>query len=339
MEGDLLLLYLIVGIILIVIVLGILVWTIISVAKSSTGKQDQKKEARQTARASQEIESAPSSGSLLSARSSSQTLEHHLADTELLRVFRDASIGAVYVEINGNQYHQLTDVHDPQTGRLLLQTVADLGRFTRGVIPAVQTKPQPASAERQTQNASLLQPKDSQTPKPPDRGSLAKRGEALISDLQPNRSEPKTSPPPSNGLLERAHRIPEDSTQDAGKGSGSGSGQTSEGAAPTFAPNLSPKKGGERIDVGTFWGRALSTPSIGAGVTGPRPLADELESVLTHLIDSTPESIPRDVHFRTAADGSLLIEVDGKSYQSIEEVKDPIAQRIIKIVIEKWEKQ
>jgi len=339
MEGDLLLLYLIVGIILIIIVLGILIWAIISVAKSSTGKEDQEQETKQTARTTQEMESAASSRSLPSARNSSQALDHGRKETELLRVFRDANTGAIYVEINGKQYHQLTDVRDPQTGRLLLQTVADLGRFTRGVTPAVQTKTPPASAERQTQNASLLQSKEEQTPKTPARGSLARRGEALISDPQPTRSEPRASLPPGNGLLERAYRPSEDSPPDVGKASGSGSTQTPERPAPTFAPKLSPKRSEEKIDVGTFWGRALSTPSLGTGVTGPRPLADELEDVLKDLIHSTPESLPRDVHFRTTVDGSLLIEVDGDSYQSVEEVKDPIAQRIIRIVIEKWEKQ
>jgi hypothetical protein len=339
MEGDPLLLYLIVGIILIVIVLGLLIWAILSVAKSSSGRQDQKQEAQQTARASQEQESAPSSGSLLSTRSSSQTLDHRPEDTELLRAFRDANTGAIYVEIKGKQYHQLTDVRDPQTGRLLLQTVADLGRFTQRVTPAVQTEGSPASAQRQTEDASLVQPTEEHTPKPPDSGSLARRGEALIDDPQPNTSEPTASLPSSDGLMKRAQRIPEDSTRDAAEAPGSGSRQASEGAAPTFAPNLSPKRSEEKAHMGTFWGRALSTPSIGAGVTGPRPLADELEDVLKDLIDSTPESIPRDVHFRTAADGSLLIEVDGESYHSVAEVKDPIGQRIIKVVIAKWEKQ
>jgi len=91
--------------------------------------------------------------------------------------------------------------------------------------------------------------------------------------------------------------------------------------------------------MGSFWGRALTSPSTGAGVTGPRPLADELEDILKDLIDSAPERPPRDVHFRTATDGSLIIEVDGTSYQNVGEVKDPVAQQIIKAVIEKWEKK
>ena len=334
MPNDPLLFYLIVGIILIIIVLGILIWAIVSIATSSTGKKDRK----QTAHTAQAKESETSSKSLPSARSSSQALGRGTKDTELLRVFRNMSTGAIYIEIDGKQYHQLTDVHDPQTGRLLLQTVVDLGRFTRGVTPAVQTKTSPASAERQTQNASLLQPKEKQTPKPSDRGSLARRGEALISNPQSTKNEPGATPPPTGGLLERAHRISEDSTP-AEKTSDSGSKQTPEKAAPISGPKLSPKRAKEKIDMGSFWGRAFTTPSIGTGVAGPRPLADELEDILKDLIDSAPERPPRDVHFRTATDGSLIIEVDGTSFQNVGEIKDPVAQQIIKTVIEKWEKK
>ena len=86
MEGDLLLLYLIVGIILIIIVLGILIWAIISVAKSSTGKEDQEQETKQTARTAQEMESAASSRSLPSARNSSQALDHACHNLKGVRI-------------------------------------------------------------------------------------------------------------------------------------------------------------------------------------------------------------------------------------------------------------
>jgi cytoskeletal protein RodZ len=81
MPNDPLLLFLIVGIFLIVIVLGVLIWAVVSMATSSTGKKDGK----QTPHTAQAKESGTSSESLPTARSSSQALGRGTEDTELLK--------------------------------------------------------------------------------------------------------------------------------------------------------------------------------------------------------------------------------------------------------------
>ena len=322
MEGDILLFYLIVGIILIIIVLGILIWAIVSIVSGKDKKAPKERTAQAVSTAS-ERGGADQKTSSVSARKATSN------DAELLIIFRNVNTGAIYVEIDGRQYHHLTDVYDPHTSRLLLQTVADLNRFTRGVMPAVPTKPTADTPSQPPRSATLPASQESQ----PSPGSLAKRGEALMKDPQSAKVEPGTIPATGGGLLERALKL------------------SNTPSVPVKTPAQEPKpvpekqttspsafeKTKQKTELGSFWGRALTPSSPGASKVGPRPLADEFEDLLQDIIEEMPSKPAHDLHFRTAADGRLIIEVDGASYQDVSEIQNTVARQIIQAVIKKWE--
>jgi hypothetical protein len=314
MEVDILLVYLVVGIILILIVLGILVWAIASII-SNKGKKKREDGGSQPPAAPADQTAAPQKGAAASARV--LVTKPAVADPELLRIYRNIKTGEIYVEIDGKRYDHLADVHDLQTSRLLLQTVADLNRFTRGVTPATPPKPVAPAGE-----PAPAAPPDSA----PSPGSLAKRGEALLKESQPPKVEPGPIPPAGSGLLERGFKL--SSTPPAAP----------KAPAQTTAPDGSAfEKAKQKAELGSFWSRALTPPPSSAGKIGPRPLADELEDILREILDDLPDKPGCVVHFRTAADGRLIIEVNGAAYHDVNDVQDATARQIVQAVIRKWE--
>lgn len=69
---------------------------------------------------------------------------------EIMRVLRDEDTGALIVEVEGNRYRRLTEIQDGRIGNQVLQAIADLIRFTGGIVreswatasvtPAVSTR-------------------------------------------------------------------------------------------------------------------------------------------------------------------------------------------------------
>jgi len=321
MEVDMLLVYLIVGIILIFIVLGILIWAIVSIARGKGKKAPQGKSV-QTATSSERSETAQKATSAAMPASIPKPVA---GDPELLRIHRDIQTGTIYVEIDGKRYNHLADIYNPQTSRLLLQTVVELNRFTRGVTPATSAKPaSPESPGIPSRNAGSPSLQES----PPSPGSLAKRGEALLKEPQTPKVEPGTIPPSGSGLLERGFKL---------------------SSTPTPAPKAPPQAAGPddavsafekakpKTELGSFWSRALTPPSATAAKVGPRPLADELEDILHDIIGNMPSKPTYIVHFKTAADGRLIIEVNGAAHHDVNDVQDDAARQIIQAVIQQWE--
>lgn len=334
MEVDLLLLYLIVGIILIFVVLAMLIWAVVTIARRRSGDSQPERGAKTTDRHprsdlgenSPELP-PPDPGPVWNDGAGPN-------DTEILRVFRDDSTRTISIEIDGKRYHQLTDIREPQTERLLLQIVDDLRGFTRHIVPAAKTEAQTLNGDSRRLDAGSNQRSAQQKPAAPEPGSQPKRGGALTADTVRDQG---SSASPIGGLIERAARISDDSESFDETPSG-GAAQPPHDAALAGGVSRPPRSAEEKRDIGTFWGRALSPVNSG-GVTGPRPLADELEDIWKGLIENAPEKPDRDVHFRTAMDGSLIIDVDGTSYQNLADITDPVAQHIIRAVIRKWEKE
>jgi hypothetical protein len=252
-------------------------------------------------------------------------------------VFRDESTSAISIEIDGKRYHKLTDIHDPQTGRQLLQTVADLGRFIHRITPVAKTVASSVRAEEQPIDASSTHRHAQQNGEAPEPGSLAKRGEALIANTSSRQHDPESNDSDIGGLLGRTGGLKGNSTSPQ-QASPAGPAQPPHEGVPVGSLRLPPRSAEEKRDVGTFWGRVLS-PVQSSDAVGPRPLADELEDILKGLTDSGSDKPDRDVHFRTAIDGSLIIDVDGTSYENLADITDSAAQQIIRAVIRKWEKE
>ena len=336
MEADVLLIYLIVGIVLIVIVFGLLVWAVISVLKGgSKGKGAPLPAGMRSAQGKRSDESRAPAFNLGTDLERSAPVTLRNKGIELLRICRDVSSGNVYVEMDGKQYRKVADIHDPQTGRLLLQTVADLNRFTRGVVPAVQTPGAAGGGAPQPHGASLLQPREpAEEPSTPRPGSLAQRGAALIDNAHAEKVEPGAVPPPPTSLLQRAYKMSETAeakpkTQIRDR---------KPGEKPATARQAKPA-GEPKVNLGSFWGRALTPVSTGSPVTGPRPLADELEDILVKLTDEMPDKPRHQIHFKTASDGRLVIEVDNTPYDDVNTIQDAEVKQTIRTVIGRWEKK
>ena len=53
---------------------------------------------------------------------------------EIMRVLRDEDTGTIIVEIEGNKYRRLTEIRDGKIGNQVLEAIADLIKFTGGVV-------------------------------------------------------------------------------------------------------------------------------------------------------------------------------------------------------------
>lgn len=337
MEPDVLLIYLIVGIALIFIVLGLLVWAVVTILKGSKSKNASVAHGRQAAQELQSNATKTMAGELVAHLDSAPPLTFSDKDIELLKICRDVNSGNIYIEMEGKQYHKLSDIHDPKTGRLLLQTVADLNRFTRGVVPAVQTSLAAGTNRQQPHSASLLQPRAStEEPATPKPGSLAQRGAALIDNAHAEKVEPGAVPPQPSSLLQRVYNMSETVEEISKKQTPEP--RMEEKPAPLRQAKTRPS-GEPKVNLGSFWGRALTPVSTGSPVTGPRPLADELEDILVKLTDEMPDKPRHQIHFKTASDGRLVIEVDNTPYDDVNAIQDAEVKQTIRTVIGRWEKK
>jgi hypothetical protein len=79
---------------------------------------------------------------------------------EIMRVLRDEDTGAIIVEVEGNRYRRLTDIRDGRIGNQVLEAIADLIKFTGGIVrgqwatksvltsaPTGERPPQPRAVE------------------------------------------------------------------------------------------------------------------------------------------------------------------------------------------------
>lgn len=77
------------------------------------------------------------------------------------------------------------------------------------------------------------------------------------------------------------------------------------------------------------------TPSTPASNTGS--IADQIEDLLQRRLSQIPAFQKRSIHVRSNIDGTLRIEVDGRSYPHVDEVIDPNVREFIQNVIREWE--
>lgn len=66
-------------------------------------------------------------------------------------------------------------------------------------------------------------------------------------------------------------------------------------------------------------------------------LASEIEQLLQLRIKALPEFSQRYIHVTSAPDGGLRFDVDGTRYSSLDELKDPNVQTLIRAAISDWE--
>jgi hypothetical protein len=57
-----------------------------------------------------------------------------MGEREIMRVLRDEDTEAIIVEVEGNRYRRLTEIRDGRIGNQILEAIADLIKFTGGIV-------------------------------------------------------------------------------------------------------------------------------------------------------------------------------------------------------------
>jgi hypothetical protein len=63
---------------------------------------------------------------------------------EIMRVLRDEASGGILIEVQGRTYSNIREITDGRVGRMVLQAIADLVKFTAGLIKLPVEKPGPS---------------------------------------------------------------------------------------------------------------------------------------------------------------------------------------------------
>jgi hypothetical protein len=91
----------------------------------------------------------------------------------------------------------------------------------------------------------------------------------------------------------------------------------------------------------SFWRKGFSRSERRAAAEAaeqePKSFIDEIEEMLQVRLAGRPEMDNRSVHFKSTPTGELRIEVDGGSYESIDDVPYPEIRSLLKATIRAWE--
>jgi len=168
----------------------------------------------------------PPGGSLAQLREDTRVQRERIVPMglkEMMRVLRDEDTGAIVVEVEGRQYRQLVEIQDGRIGNLVLEAIADLIKFTGGIVrgqwaaasvtPVVPTREMP----HQPQVVEPASPPRSVAVEPP----LSDEEEAFLQrlregDLQVGQTPAREARPSITGFLRR--RRPQAAAEEAEAG-------------------------------------------------------------------------------------------------------------------------
>ena len=201
---------------LVIGILVILVWLVNYIAGPSAKKKSKgKRPSVQFALESSEepSEPSPTPGDAKERRSLP------MREREIMRVLRDEDTGAIIVEIEGNRYRRLMEIRDGRIGNQVLEAIADLIKFTGGIVrgqwaatpvPTWERPPQPQVVEPAS-------PQWAVTAEPP----ASDEGEAFLhrlreGDLQVGKTPAREARPGIMGFIRR--RKPQVAAEGTGAG-------------------------------------------------------------------------------------------------------------------------
>lgn len=69
----------------------------------------------------------------------------------------------------------------------------------------------------------------------------------------------------------------------------------------------------------------------------PKGMSDEIEEMLQYRLTLDPAFGRRSIHIRSAEDGSIYVEVDGKTFDGVSEVDDADVRSFLQNIIREWE--
>jgi hypothetical protein len=217
---------------------------------------------------------------------------------ELLRLLRDPHSNQLMIEIGGQRYTKLSDVDDKKIGQFILKLAAHLLAFTNGMIVT------------EAGVKSVYNPKVGPLPEP----VVSSRPSPELSPTRPPSPAeepfiPKPPPEAEAAFLATLH--------------------TQSTLQPDPLPPVVPSGGG-------LFGRRppapapMSLPSLN--------LAGEINKIVQTRLMYSPLGTNTKVDILSAPDGGIRINVNGKIYNSPDEVADPDIKQLIKESIKQWER-
>lgn len=87
--------------------------------------------------------------------------------------------------------------------------------------------------------------------------------------------------------------------------------------------------------IGGLLGRVI--PEEGEEIPPPVPVAEQIDELLQQRLRGAPGLSTRAIHIRSALDGSVRIDVDGHSYEGVDDVPDDAVREFIQATIREWE--
>jgi hypothetical protein len=94
---------------------------------------------------------------------------------------------------------------------------------------------------------------------------------------------------------------------------------------PAVTPTVAPSDGSSSNKK-----QAEETPK-------PRSMADEIEELLQYRLTVNPDFSHRSVHIRSAEDGTIIVEVDGATFDGVGSVSDESVRSFLQDTIREWE--
>jgi hypothetical protein len=183
-------------VLLIIGILAILVWLINYIAGPSVKKKSKGE------RPSVQFDLEPSEP-LPTAGDAKERKSLPMGEREIMRVLRDEDTGAIIVEVEGNRYRRLTEIQDGRIGNQVLEAIADLIRFTGGIVggqwaaasvtPVVPTRERP----HQPQIVEPASPPRAVAAEPPGSDEETFLQRLREGDLQISKTPPKEEAQPS----------------------------------------------------------------------------------------------------------------------------------------------
>jgi len=238
---------------------------------------------------------------------------------EVLRVLRDNLTGRLVVEIAGRRYERIQDIRDANIGRGFVMTLRDLQKFLTGSqsatgslppipLPAPQPAPQPQRPAGPPLTTSSQQPAASRAQLP----EMERKGQPLAATFgQPAATgNPPPAPNPQSSSPSPAPAHP-----------------TLSELPPIQKPSMNPFKQAKVL-------RELEK------LQGPPPksIPEQIDEILQEKMARTPHR-GRGCRVYLGPKGNVIFDLDGKSYEGVDEVPDPEVRTIIRAAVAEWEKK
>lgn len=221
---------------------------------------------------------------------------------EVMRVIRDQQTGRLLVQVEGQQYAHIREIKDAQVGRRVLWAIADLLRFTGGMV----ANPQALQSIRQAESAPTSSFKPQPEAQPVRQPTPQSQTQPAAATALP--VAPLQRPSPPRLVPREAATSPDTARQQ--------------------------KTVGET--VAGFFRRGLQPPP---SAQKPVSFVEQIEEVLQRYIQGLPTPLSCEVHVQAAQDGSLQIQVGSDIYSSPSDIPDPQIRQLIQAAVAEWEKR